>query len=76
MSAAPKGEIRRLPKAVQAALTAECAGKPIREQNLSASRKHDYQQWLEQRQALARAQALTTQSILELRPRSVAIFNS
>lgn len=43
---------------VQTMLSAEFAGKPIREQNLSEWRQHGYRKWLEQRQCLAMAREM------------------
>ena len=53
---------------VQALLTAEFAGKPIREQNLSEWRKPGSQKWLERRQALDMAQHLASTQDQSLQP--------
>ena len=45
---------------VQAVLAAEFAGKPIREQNLSAWRKNGYQKWLLHHHAWEMTQATTS----------------
>ena len=44
---------------VQTVMAAEFAGKPIREQNLSAWRKHGYQKWLLHHRAWEMTQATT-----------------
>ena len=45
---------------VQAVLAAEFAGKPVREQNLSAWRKNGYQKWLLHHRAWEMTQATTS----------------